>query len=95
MLFCQGIKQAITDHTSFPIQVIIIVFIYWKFSFRIPITFSQSTTANIMTCAGPGCSSLGAGAMMELGPFRVNKGGYTLYRNEYAWNNGEHLLNSS
>lgn len=39
--------------------------------------------------AGPGCSSLGGGAMMELGPFRVNKDGATLYRNEFAWNNGE------
>ncbi|KAH9758378.1 Carboxypeptidase [Citrus sinensis] len=38
---------------------------------------------------GPGCSSFGAGAMMELGPFRVNKDGKTLYQNEYAWNKGE------
>ncbi|MBA0565893.1 hypothetical protein Golob_010748 [Gossypium lobatum] len=37
---------------------------------------------------GPGCSSLGYGAMQELGPFRVNSDGKTLYRNEYAWNNG-------
>ncbi|XP_061355887.1 serine carboxypeptidase 1-like [Gastrolobium bilobum] len=35
---------------------------------------------------GPGCSSLGYGAMEELGPFRVNSDGRTLYRNEYAWN---------
>ncbi|TYJ42585.1 hypothetical protein E1A91_A03G098900v1, partial [Gossypium mustelinum] len=35
---------------------------------------------------GPGCSSLGYGAMLELGPFRVNNDGKTLYRNEYAWN---------
>ncbi|KAL5844943.1 hypothetical protein ACOSQ4_010901 [Xanthoceras sorbifolium] len=35
---------------------------------------------------GPGCSSFGAGAMMELGPFRVNKDGKTLFQNEYAWN---------
>ncbi|KAK4859214.1 hypothetical protein QYF36_001530 [Acer negundo] len=35
---------------------------------------------------GPGCSSFGAGAMMELGSFRVNKDGKTLYQNEYAWN---------
>ncbi|KAL3507232.1 hypothetical protein ACH5RR_032614 [Cinchona calisaya] len=35
---------------------------------------------------GPGCSSFGAGAMTELGPFRVNKDGKTLWHNEYAWN---------
>ncbi|CAA0827236.1 Serine carboxypeptidase-like 40 [Striga hermonthica] len=35
---------------------------------------------------GPGCSSLGYGAMQELGPFRVYSDGRTLYKNEYAWN---------
>ncbi|KAL2535977.1 Serine carboxypeptidase-like 40 [Forsythia ovata] len=35
---------------------------------------------------GPGCSSLGYGAMEELGPFRVNSDGRTLFRNNYAWN---------
>lgn len=39
---------------------------------------------------GPGCSSFGNGAMMELGPFRVNSDGKTLYKNDYAWNNGEY-----
>ena len=38
--------------------------------------------------AGPGCSSLGIGAMTELGPFRVNPDGKTLSRNRHAWNNG-------
>lgn len=37
---------------------------------------------------GPGCSSLGAGAMIELGPFRVNNDGKTLWLNQFAWNNG-------
>ncbi|KAM0895118.1 hypothetical protein ACQ4PT_024044 [Festuca glaucescens] len=36
---------------------------------------------------GPGCSSLGYGAMTELGPFRVNSDGKTLSRNKHAWNN--------
>ncbi|KQJ90550.1 hypothetical protein BRADI_4g32421v3 [Brachypodium distachyon] len=36
---------------------------------------------------GPGCSSLGYGAMKELGPFRVNLDGKTLSRNKHAWNN--------
>ncbi|PIA46405.1 hypothetical protein AQUCO_01500147v1, partial [Aquilegia coerulea] len=34
---------------------------------------------------GPGCSSVGAGAMSELGPFRVQKDGKTLKRNQYSW----------
>lgn len=42
--------------------------------------------------AGPGCSSFGYGAMQELGPFRVNSDGRTLYTNQYAWNNGKHTL---
>lgn len=41
---------------------------------------------------GPGCSSVGHGAMSELGPFRVNDDGKTLYRNEYAWNNVANVL---
>ncbi|XAR61852.1 Carboxypeptidase D [Bertholletia excelsa] len=41
---------------------------------------------------GPGCSSLGYGAMEELGPFRVSSGGKTLYRNPYAWNNVANVL---
>ncbi|KAJ3683832.1 hypothetical protein LUZ60_014059 [Juncus effusus] len=35
---------------------------------------------------GPGCSSLGYGAMEELGPFRVMSDGKTLYQNPFAWN---------
>ncbi|XP_072979461.1 serine carboxypeptidase 1-like [Typha angustifolia] len=41
---------------------------------------------------GPGCSSLGYGAMEELGPFRVNSDGKTLDRNNYAWNNVANIL---
>ncbi|XP_059664333.1 serine carboxypeptidase 1-like [Cornus florida] len=41
---------------------------------------------------GPGCSSFGAGAMLELGPFRVNSDGKTLYQNNYAWNNVANVL---
>jgi serine carboxypeptidase-like clade 2 len=40
---------------------------------------------------GPGCSSLGYGAMIELGPFRINSDNKTLSRNENAWNNGENM----
>ncbi|KAM0881649.1 hypothetical protein ACQ4PT_032811 [Festuca glaucescens] len=35
---------------------------------------------------GPGCSSLGYGAMQELGPFRVSQDNKTLIRNLNAWN---------
>ncbi|CAA2978318.1 Serine carboxypeptidase II-3 [Olea europaea subsp. europaea] len=35
---------------------------------------------------GPGCSSLGMGAMTELGPFGVNPDGKTLYKRKFAWN---------
>ncbi|KAH6794066.1 serine carboxypeptidase-like 40 [Perilla frutescens var. hirtella] len=41
---------------------------------------------------GPGCSSIGAGAMTELGPFRVNPDGKTLWYNEHAWNNVANIL---
>ncbi|CAA0816583.1 Serine carboxypeptidase-like 40 [Striga hermonthica] len=41
---------------------------------------------------GPGCSSLGYGAMEELGPFRVCSDGKTLYENEYAWNRVANVL---
>lgn len=41
-----------------------------------------------MKFTGPGCSSLGYGAFEELGPFRINSDGKTLYRNKYAWNEG-------
>lgn len=41
---------------------------------------------------GPGCSSFGNGAMMELGPFRVNADTVTLSRNKYAWNNVANVL---
>ncbi|KAG2635508.1 hypothetical protein PVAP13_2NG360400 [Panicum virgatum] len=41
---------------------------------------------------GPGCSSLGYGAMIELGPFRINSDNKTLSRNENAWNNEANVL---
>ncbi|CAA0816587.1 Serine carboxypeptidase-like 40 [Striga hermonthica] len=41
---------------------------------------------------GPGCSSLGYGAMEELGPFRVHSDGETLYENEHSWNRVANVL---
>ncbi|XP_030518702.1 serine carboxypeptidase-like 45 [Rhodamnia argentea] len=39
---------------------------------------------------GPGCSSLGYGAFIEHGPFKVKGGG--LVKNEYSWNKVANLL---
>ncbi|GAV77987.1 Peptidase_S10 domain-containing protein [Cephalotus follicularis] len=41
---------------------------------------------------GPGCSSLGYGAMEELGPFRVYSDGKSLYKNKYSWNSAANVL---
>jgi len=35
---------------------------------------------------GPGCSSIAYGAAEEIGPFRINPDGKSLYSNPYAWN---------
>ncbi|XP_076957123.1 serine carboxypeptidase 1-like [Bidens hawaiensis] len=40
---------------------------------------------------GPGCSSM-IGAMSELGPFRINSDGKTLFLNDYAWSNVANML---
>ncbi|CAN4113230.1 unnamed protein product [Withania somnifera] len=41
---------------------------------------------------GPGCSSVAYGASEEIGPFRINKTGYSLYLNKYSWNNVANIL---
>ncbi|KAG8363637.1 hypothetical protein BUALT_Bualt19G0043200 [Buddleja alternifolia] len=41
---------------------------------------------------GPGCSSLGYGAMQEIGPFRVESDGKTLHKNNFAWNHAANVL---
>ncbi|KAI3440644.1 uncharacterized protein J3R85_003419 [Psidium guajava] len=41
---------------------------------------------------GPGCSSVGYGALQELGPFRVSPNGETLITNPYSWNREANLL---
>lgn len=41
---------------------------------------------------GPGCSSLGYGAMQELGPFRVTEDNRTLSRNMHAWNSVANMI---
>ncbi|GFY89985.1 serine carboxypeptidase-like 29 [Actinidia rufa] len=41
---------------------------------------------------GPGCSSLGMGAMVEIGPFGVKPDGKTLYSRRHAWNKVANML---
>ncbi|CAH9121785.1 unnamed protein product [Cuscuta epithymum] len=41
---------------------------------------------------GPGCSSIGAGAFVELGPFGVNPDGKTLYSRKFSWNKVANVL---
>ncbi|GJN33763.1 hypothetical protein PR202_gb22386 [Eleusine coracana subsp. coracana] len=40
----------------------------------------------------PGCSSVGYGAMIELGPFRIDSDNKTLSRNENSWNKAANVL---
>ncbi|KAK4783307.1 hypothetical protein SAY86_007681 [Trapa natans] len=41
---------------------------------------------------GPGCSSVAYGASEEIGPFRINRTGSSLYMNNYSWNRVANLL---
>ncbi|PWA53529.1 peptidase S10, serine carboxypeptidase, Alpha/Beta hydrolase fold protein [Artemisia annua] len=41
---------------------------------------------------GPGCSSIAYGASEEIGPFRINKTGASLYLNKYSWNKEANIL---
>ncbi|KAK4754954.1 hypothetical protein SAY87_008711 [Trapa incisa] len=41
---------------------------------------------------GPGCSSVAYGASEEIGPFRINKTGSSLYMNKNSWNRVANLL---
>ncbi|KAI3869109.1 hypothetical protein MKX03_006126 [Papaver bracteatum] len=41
---------------------------------------------------GPGCSSIAYGASEEIGPFRINKTGSSLYRNKHSWNKVANIL---
>ncbi|KAK3024529.1 hypothetical protein RJ639_043721 [Escallonia herrerae] len=54
----------------------------------------KSSSKPLVLClnGGPGCSSFGNGAMMELGPFRVKSDGRTLSQNTSAWNTVANIL---
>ena len=42
---------------------------------------------------GPGCSSLGYGAFMQLGPFKPGgHNGKLFWRNKYSWNIGNNYV---
>ncbi|KAK9130361.1 hypothetical protein Sjap_010848 [Stephania japonica] len=41
---------------------------------------------------GPGCSSVAYGASEEIGPFRINQTGPSLFLNKYSWNREANLL---
>ncbi|MCO5546764.1 hypothetical protein L7F22_000200 [Adiantum nelumboides] len=41
---------------------------------------------------GPGCSSMGYGAMEELGPFKIHPNGSGLYTNPHAWTKEANML---
>lgn len=41
---------------------------------------------------GPGCSSVAYGASEEIGPFKINKTGSSLYLNNYSWNRAANIL---
>ncbi|KAL1534688.1 serine carboxypeptidase 1-like [Salvia divinorum] len=52
-----------------------------------------STKPLVLWLSGsPGCSSIGYGAMTELGPFRVNADRNTLWYNDKAWNTVTNVL---
>ncbi|KAF5464807.1 hypothetical protein F2P56_014858 [Juglans regia] len=63
---------------------------YWFFEAQ-----SQSSKMPLLLWlnGGPGCSSVGYGAAVELhGPLRVDKNGVGLHFNKYAWNIEANLL---
>ncbi|KAJ4782397.1 Carboxypeptidase [Rhynchospora pubera] len=53
---------------------------------------SDSVPLVLWLNGGPGCSSVAYGASEELGAFRINSDGATLYLNEYAWNKAANIL---
>lgn len=62
---------------------------YWFFEAQ-----SQSSNKPLLLWfnGGPGCSSIGYGAAVELGPFRVNTNGLGLHYNNFTWNKEANLL---
>lgn len=55
-------------------------------------TDASSRPLSLWLNGGPGCSSVGYGAMMENGPFHPNSESGALTQNEYSWNKVSNML---
>ncbi|XVF89286.1 hypothetical protein PTKIN_Ptkin19aG0117900 [Pterospermum kingtungense] len=55
-------------------------------------TVPQKKPLVLWLSGGPGCSSVAYGASEEIGPFRINKTGSSLYLNKYSWNIEANIL---
>ncbi|XP_043693871.1 serine carboxypeptidase 24-like [Telopea speciosissima] len=55
-------------------------------------THSEKKPLVLWLNGGPGCSSIAYGASEEIGPFRINKTGSSLYLNKYSWNKEANIL---
>ncbi|XP_015892154.3 serine carboxypeptidase 24 [Ziziphus jujuba] len=55
-------------------------------------TFPEKKPLVLWLNGGPGCSSVAYGASEEIGPFRINRTGQSLYRNKYSWNTEANIL---
>ncbi|KAJ4750079.1 Carboxypeptidase [Rhynchospora pubera] len=62
---------------------------YWFFEAQ---SFPNEKPLLLWLNGGPGCSSIGYGAAVELGPLRVKTNGTGLEFNRYAWNQEANLL---
>ncbi|KAH7655146.1 Peptidase S10 serine carboxypeptidase protein [Dioscorea alata] len=62
---------------------------YWFFEAQ---TLPSKRPLLLWLNGGPGCSSVGYGAAVELGPLKVKRNGTGLEYNKYAWNKEANLL---
>ncbi|XP_078177990.1 serine carboxypeptidase-like 26 isoform X2 [Carex rostrata] len=65
---------------------------YWLQEAQGGSTVSDLAPLVLWLNGGPGCSSIAYGASEELGAFRINSDGATLYLNEYSWNKVANVL---
>ncbi|CAM6105506.1 unnamed protein product [Calypogeia fissa] len=63
---------------------------YWFF--EADVKDPQSAPLTLWLNGGPGCSSVGGGALSELGPFYPSKDGKSLIKNPYSWNKVSNVL---